>query len=543
MKTLLIGYCRVSTGAQADGLSLDTQRETIEAHAARHGHTVAAIYSDTLSGSLYESRKGLQDALAHIERLRAQGEPAALIVAKWDRAGRELGAFAAIERRLSLCGGGIISCDGTPGGDSAAEGLMRGVTSVVSSFERARIRERTIEGKLEQALQGRQPARAYDPLGYHIVRRSEVYPGSAYRTEDIGHYVLVPEQLPLVQEIWKRAMAGESNRSIARAMESAGYKTAKGGAWCGSGIGDILKNPTYKGEAPYGQAAHIRIESEGRVRTIRSRSESVVYIPCPAIVTAAQWELVQQRVRTNQRIGNPTRRALLSGLVRCPECGRGLYLTRMVRGYYYMCDGGRQQPVTCSRRRWHGPELERLVVSVVSEIGQSPAVVAAVLAAATSARPSVDLRALERAAEAASRAETAAVVAEVEARAAGRDASAYAQVVKAATARRQEAERALQEAQGQPKAQGIDTAALVRACALIGPMLADESEPVATRSLLLRQIVQQAVPYETGEVPTDRRRSPSPGALVTLISPDSAGVMVIRAALSGDGVIVEVVRE
>ena len=66
--------------------------------------------------------------------------------------------------------------------------------------------------------------------------------------------------------------------------------------------------------------------------------------------------------------------------------------------------------------------------------------------------------------------------------------------------------------------------------------------PTEKRGAWLRRVVVSVKPYETGEGVTDKRRAPTPGVVVTLLSPDGVGRLVARATLSGDSVIVGEVR-
>jgi hypothetical protein len=214
----------------------------------------------------------------------------------------------------------------------------------------------------------------------------------------------------------------------------------------------------------------------------------------------------------------------------------------MVRGYYYTCEGGRREPATCSRRRWQGPALERLVVGVVGEIATSPAVVASVMrsAAVEGQRAASDLRSLEAAVREAHKGREAAVDAELRAGAQGRDVAPYVERVVTATAKLEAAREALEAAQaGPPKARSFDSGALIELCGQIAPALADDAVPVDVRAGWVRRVVVGVVPFETGEGAADARCNPLPGALVTLVSPDGVGRMVVRATPSGDSVVME----
>jgi Resolvase, N terminal domain len=89
-----IGYVRVSTGEQADsGAGLETQRQAIQAEAARRGWELVDIFVDAgASGKSMNGRTGLAAALEAVESGEAQG----LIVSKLDRLSRSVIDFASL---------------------------------------------------------------------------------------------------------------------------------------------------------------------------------------------------------------------------------------------------------------------------------------------------------------------------------------------------------------------------------------------------------------------------------------------------------------
>ena len=82
-----IGYCRVSTAGQAEqGVSLDSQRERIQAWCQAQGYHLAAVHIDAgLSGKRADNRPGLQAALADACRQKA-----ALVVYSLSRLARSV---------------------------------------------------------------------------------------------------------------------------------------------------------------------------------------------------------------------------------------------------------------------------------------------------------------------------------------------------------------------------------------------------------------------------------------------------------------------
>ncbi len=541
--TTLIGYLRVSTAGQADNLSLPVQEATIRAESERRGATLEATYSDIVSGALYGARSGLQDALSHIERLRAAGTPCALIVARWDRTGRDVGVLSIVEARLRRCGAGIVSCDGTPGGDSASDRLSRNIHGVFGHYEREVIGERTAAGKAASARSGKQPCTGLRPYGYRIIMRRDIYPGSAYGPEDAGRYVVVEEEARIVREVfaayatgqWSlRGAAAELNRRGLPTLNPRGQQPAP--KWRPATIYGILRNPVYVGRARYGVRDHDRYEgADGKLHRVATRraDDEVVTIACPAIVDHATFAAAQSRLATNQRTfgGNPDRRHLLSGILRCPGCGRALLSTAGKHGdTYYRC----RLREECSTRHWRGEALERVVIGAVAEMAQTPGILAAVLAAARTAGPQVDIGEISRAVAEAVRREAVAADEVIQAAMDGRDPAPYRRAAVALSERARAMERELLAAREvQDKAGEVDTAQMARALGMVAPILSDNSLPLHLRAEALRMVVRSATPFDA-EPPRKRSAAPTPGAVVEIA--DGVGCITIRATLSGDGV-------
>jgi len=101
-----IGYLRVSTAGQAtDGVSLDAQRERIEAWAKAHDFELLGIQRDAgISGGKASNRPGLQKALD-----LACKERAALVVYSLSRLARSTRDALEISARLDKAGADLVS--------------------------------------------------------------------------------------------------------------------------------------------------------------------------------------------------------------------------------------------------------------------------------------------------------------------------------------------------------------------------------------------------------------------------------------------------
>ena len=192
----MVGYTRVSTAEQGDsGLGLAAQEAAIRAECARRGWTLAALYSDTLSGKTL-ARPGLAEALDAVESGAAGG----IIVAKLDRLSRSLVDFAGLMARAQAGGWNLVALDlgidlATPAGE-----FMANVLASAAQWERRIIGQRTRDALAIKAAQGVRLGRPH---------------------------VLNPL---VVQRIVTQHDAGAGWSTIARALNADGVPTAHGGA-------------------------------------------------------------------------------------------------------------------------------------------------------------------------------------------------------------------------------------------------------------------------------------------------------------------------
>jgi DNA invertase Pin-like site-specific DNA recombinase len=137
---VVIGYIRVSTEGQVeDGVSLDAQREKIEAWAKLHDETEIIIYKDAgISGASMDQRPGLQDALREACKRRA-----ALVVYSLSRLARSTRDTLSISDRLAKSGAELVSLSERIDTTSASGKMVFRLLAVLAEFERDQISERT----------------------------------------------------------------------------------------------------------------------------------------------------------------------------------------------------------------------------------------------------------------------------------------------------------------------------------------------------------------------------------------------------------------
>jgi DNA invertase Pin-like site-specific DNA recombinase len=132
-------YLRVSTGEQ----TIEPQRLELHEYCNRRGWSVAAEYTDTVSGAKF-TRSGLDRLMAAVRKRRID----TILCTKLDRLGRSLPHLAQII--FELDGNGVaLVCSSQPidtSDENPAGRLIMHVLMAMAEFERSLIRERTRAG-------------------------------------------------------------------------------------------------------------------------------------------------------------------------------------------------------------------------------------------------------------------------------------------------------------------------------------------------------------------------------------------------------------
>lgn len=202
-------YTRVSGNEQAEhGTSLESQRDACRAKALSLALPVSAEYEDAgTSGGFLLSRGGMQAALADIHAGRAD----TLICASISRYSRDTEHQQSIKKAVQAAGGRLVFCDmdfdDTPEGD-----LAFGIMGNFAEYERKSIATRTEKGRRKRAEQGKQPARARAPYGYHVVGKADVLRGD-HPADLCGQYLVIEPEAEIVRAMFDRYTSGTNTLS------------------------------------------------------------------------------------------------------------------------------------------------------------------------------------------------------------------------------------------------------------------------------------------------------------------------------------------
>ncbi|MEW5763287.1 MAG: recombinase family protein [Bacillota bacterium] len=306
-------YVRVSTEEQAlHGYSAPEQ----EAAGKERGRQIAPpdkqvrfeVFADLgVSGSTLD-----RPELARLREWVKQGRLDAVVARDPDRLSRKLAHQLLLAEEFEKAGVRLEFLDfewkDTPEGR-----LFYAVKGAFAEYEREKIRERTVRGKLQKARMGGIPV-SFDVYGYRY-------------DPETGRVEVDEAQAAVVRDIFTWFVTEDTGvLGIANRLNDLGVPTRRNAPfWRRQVVRQMLSNPVFKGEWRY----------------------RGVTVAVPAIVDAATWEKAQEKLREARRLwANKGRHEyLLSGIVTCAECGTAMH------GCYAKWWGRRERRYTCRKAR------------------------------------------------------------------------------------------------------------------------------------------------------------------------------------------------
>jgi DNA invertase Pin-like site-specific DNA recombinase len=226
MKTtpkLAIGYVRVSTEGQAmNGVSLDAQRDRIQAWATMNGYTLAAVHVDQgISGGKLTNRPAAQKAIAEACKRKA-----ALAVYSLSRLCRSTKDAIDISERLHRAGADLVSLSESIDTTTAAGKMVFRMLAVLAEFERDLVSERTTMALRHLKHQNRRIGR-WLPYGFDLDVDGE------HLTENAAEQ----QTIALIQR-WHET--GRTMRAIADDLNGRRIPAKQGGRWTHVSVWRVL---------------------------------------------------------------------------------------------------------------------------------------------------------------------------------------------------------------------------------------------------------------------------------------------------------------
>ena len=293
------GYIRVSTQKQGEGVSLEAQKDAIEAFAARQDVQVVRWFEERQTAAK-GGRPIFNQMLAQLKRGSARG----VIIHKIDRSARNLRDWAMFSELPDL---GIDVYVATESLDFNSRGgrLTADIQAVIAADYIRNLREETIKGLNGRLKQGLYPFRA--PIGYLDNGKGKP------KTPD-------PEKAPLIREMFELYGTGQySLRALQTEITRRGLRNLNGRPLTLHGVATIMNNTFYSGL--------ITITRTGK--TFAGRHEPVV--------PAKLFRRVQD-IKAGRSGPKVTKhRHLFQGLFRCAYCHSAMTPELQKGRCYYRC--------------------------------------------------------------------------------------------------------------------------------------------------------------------------------------------------------------
>lgn len=306
-------YARVSTEEQAKrGYSLKDQ---IAACREKAGTDEVIEYVDEGISGEYLDRP----ALTKLRQDVRDGLIKKVICLDPDRLSRKLMHQLIITEEFDKKGVELVFVNGeyakTPEGQ-----LFYSLRGAIAEFEKAKINERMSRGRREKARQGK------------VLRDFQIY---GYDYDPETQQLVVNEHEAQVVKLIFDLFTKPNNlvkgiNGIAKYLTSKGIPTKRGASvWHRQVVRQILLNRAYIGEFYQNrwntEGTHLNkhLPPEERVPMRERPREEWILIPCPPIVDRETFEHAQKLIAESRRrfAKESLHKYLLSGLVRCGECG------------------------------------------------------------------------------------------------------------------------------------------------------------------------------------------------------------------------------
>lgn len=330
----IAAYARYSSEMQ-HAASIDDQLRNVRRYCAQQGWSAPRVYEDRAISGARADRPGYVACLA----AGMAGEYDVLVVDDLSRLSRDSIETARAIKHLKFTGVRVIGV--SDGVDTQREGykIEVGLRGLMSELYLDDLRKKTHRGLTGRALKGASAGGL--PYGYRVTTR--------------GQREIDEAKAEIVRRIYRDFAAGQAPRAIAAALNAEGVPSGRDSTWVGTAIyGDtrrgigILANPIYVGRQIWNRSRWVKHPDTGRRQRVeRPESEWIITEhPDLRIIDADLWRATRDRIeimhrRTAVQRGRNRRsgggrypRHMLSGILRCGECGGPFVI---VDAYRYGC--------------------------------------------------------------------------------------------------------------------------------------------------------------------------------------------------------------
>ena len=370
-------YTRVSTTMQIDGYSLDAQKTKMKVFCDYNEYEIAGEYEDAgKSGKSIEGRVSFNQMMEDIKS--GKDEVSYVLVFKLSRFGRNVADVLATLQVMQDFGVNLICVEDGIDSSKDAGKIMISVLSAVAEIERENIRVQTMEGRMRKAREGKWNG-GFAPYGYSLID---------------GKLEVNEEEAVAIRMIFDQYVNTDLGANgIAKYLENHGIhkiarQNGKNPLFDAALIRRIIQNPVYSGKISYGRRRTEKVHgTRNEYRQVKKDDYLLVDGLHEALVSEEVWEQAQVKVAAQAKKYEKVNRDkihLLSGILKCPVCGAGMYGNKSIKKrkdgsnykdfYYYGC---KHRNMTrghkCDyKKQVHEEMLDASVAEVISKLVSNP---------------------------------------------------------------------------------------------------------------------------------------------------------------------------
>ncbi len=373
-------YKRVSTAMQIDGYSLDAQRSRMKAYADFNDYEIVGEYEDAgKSGKSIEGRMQFRQMMEDVKS--GKDNISYVLVFKLSRFGRNAADVLSTLQVMQDFGVNLICVEDGIDSSKDAGKLMISVLSAVAEIERENIRVQTMEGRIQKAREGKWNG-GFAPYGYQLVN---------------GKLEINEEEVVAIRTIYDQYVNTDiGSNGISKYLENHGIRkiqrqNGKNPLFDAHLVRLILKNPVYCGKIAYGRRKTEKVHgTRNEYHLVEQENFLLVDGLHEAIIPEDVWNAAQAKLIAQAKKyehvnkGKNERTHLLSGIVKCPICGAGMYGNKSIKYkkdgtkykdfFYYGCKHrGMQRGHKCDYRKQIREELlDDAVAEVIVKLVSNP---------------------------------------------------------------------------------------------------------------------------------------------------------------------------
>ena len=373
-------YKRVSTAMQIDGYSLDAQRSRMKAYADFNDYEIVGEYEDAgKSGKSIEGRMQFRQMMEDVKS--GKDNISYVLVFKLSRFGRNAADVLSTLQVMQDFGVNLICVEDGIDSSKDAGKLMISVLSAVAEIERENIRIQTMEGRIQKAREGKWNG-GFAPYGYQLVN---------------GKLEINEEEAVAIRTIYDQYVNTDiGSNGISKYLENHGIRkiqrqNGKNPLFDAHLVRLILKNPVYCGKIAYGRRKTEKVHgTRNEYHLVEQENFLLVDGLHEAIIPEDVWNAAQAKLIAQAKKyehvnkGKNERTHLLSGIVKCPICGAGMYGNKSIKYkkdgtkykdfFYYGCKHrGMQRGHKCDYRKQIREELlDDAVAEVIVKLVSNP---------------------------------------------------------------------------------------------------------------------------------------------------------------------------